>query len=172
MVRKPQILLLLVVLLLTGCRRQETVETVNDVLVQQTAATMQQMVVELPKEAALPTMETANGKLYVCQTHTISQQILESGDLEKTVHAVSGYAREDLEIMETRWGDTRRYDFVWTAAGETGDQVCRACILDDGSYHYVLTASTDAAQAGKLQSQWREMFNSFRLMDPQISTGS
>lgn len=172
MMRKIVIVLLLTTLLLAGCGRQETMETVNDVLVQQTAAPMQQVVVELPKEAALPTMETEDGKLYLCDTYTISQQVLESGDLEKTIRSVSGYSREDLKIMETTWETVKRYDFVWTAAGETGDQVCRACILDDGSYHYVLTAFADASLAGQLQDTWREMFNSFRLISPEISTGS
>lgn len=170
--KKIVIALLLVALFAAGCSRQETMETVGDVLVQQTAAPMQQVVVDLPKEAALPTMETEDGKLYLCENYTISQQIMESGDLERTVRAVSGYSREDLKVMETAWEKVKRYDFVWTAAGETEDQVCRACILDDGSYHYVLTAFADASQAGQLQDTWREMFNSFRLISPEISTGS
>ena len=102
------------------------------------------------------------------------QQILEAGDLNSTVRSVSGFAPEDLKIMQTRRGDTERYDFVWTAAGETGEQICRACILDDGSYHYVLTATADASQGAQVQDVWREMFNSFRLVSPEtpLYTGS
>lgn len=170
--RKVVILVPLIALLVSGCGRRVTLETVSDVPVQQTAAPMQQVAVELPREAALPTMETETGKLYICENYTISQQILESGDLEKTIRAISGYSREDLKIMQTTWDQTKRYDFVWTAAGETGEQVCRACILDDGSYHYVLAAFADASLAGQLQDTWREMFSSFRLISPEISTGS
>ena len=76
--------------------------------------------------------------------------------------------------METTWEDVKRYDFVWAAAGEHGQQVCRACILDDGAYHYVMSASADEADAGALQSVWRELFNSYRLVSPDfpLYTGS
>ena len=161
-------------LLLTGCGKQQTVETVNDVYEQPTPLTCQQVVLELPQDTAVPVMESDAGKLYICESYTISQQILESGDLKATVCSVSGFAPEELKIVKTRRGDTERYDFVWTAAGETGEQVCRACILDDGAYHYVLTATADASQGSQVQSVWREMFNSFRLVSPEmpLHTGS
>lgn len=157
-------------LLLTGCGRQETLETVNDVLVQPVAAPMQQILVELPNDMATPVMETDAGKLYVCDQYTITQQVLTSGDMAKTIQKVSGFPREELKIMETTHGELDRYDFVWAATGESGTQICRACILDDGAYHYVLSASADAAQADQLQQTWREMFNSFRVVNAQLMT--
>lgn len=171
---KKRWLPVLLALVLTGCSRQETMETVDDVQVQPVAASIQQMLVDLPEETAVPVLETEGGTLYICADYTVSQQIMESGDLKKTVKSVSGFAQEDLNVLQTQWGDTTRYDFVWTAAGEQAEQVCRACILDDGNYHYVLTASTQADHAGNLQEVWREMFDSFRLVSPQmpLDTGS
>lgn len=159
-------------LVLTGCGKQETMETVNDTYAEPVAAELQQVLVELPEEAALSVMETETGKLYMCDNYTISQQTFASGDMEKTMKNVSGFSRADLKVMETSWEKTKRYDFVWTAAGESGEQVYRACILDDGSYHYVLTAAADASQAGQLQSEWRDMFNSFRLVSPEMPVGT
>ena len=166
--------LLALALTLTGCGKQQTVETVNDVYAQPASAARQQVVVQLPQDTAAPVMESDAGTLYICESYTISQQILEAGDLKSTVRSVSGFAPEELKIVKTRRGDTERYDFVWTAAGETGEQVCRACILDNGSYHYVLTATADASQGAQVQDVWREMFNSFRLVSPEVPlyTGS
>lgn len=171
-VMKKCLACLLLMLLLTGCGKQETMETVNDEYVQPVAADMQQVLVELPKEAVAPVMETDTGKLYICDNYTISQQIFDSGDLEETIQNISGFSKNDLKIMETQWDNAKRYDFVWTAAGETEEQVCRACILDDGSYHYVLTAAAGATYSGQLQQAWREMFNSFRLVSPEMPLGT
>lgn len=171
---KKYCVVLALALLLTGCGKQQTLETVNDVHVQPAPAARQQVLVELPKDTAMPVMETDAGKLYICESYTVSQQILEGGDIRGTIQSISGFDREDLKIMQTQWENTQRYDFVWTAAGETGEQICRACILDDGNYHYVLAATADASQGGQLQSVWRQMFNSFRLVSPDMPlyTGS
>ena len=171
---KKFLLLLMLPVLLAGCGAQPTLETVNDVLIQPVAAPMHQILVELPKEAASPTMETESGKLYICDSFTVSQQTLTGGDMEKTIQNVSGFDQDDLKIMQTNWDNAKRYDFVWTAAGEGEAQVCRACILDDGNYHYVLTATANASNGGQLQAVWREMFDSFRLVSPEmpLDTGS
>lgn len=167
-------IVLALALLLTGCGKQKTMETVDDTYVQPPQAVMQQVVAQLPDEAAVPIMQTDTGKLYACDRYTISLQTFQSGDLTKTVREISGFSREELKIMETSWEGVKRYDFVWVAAGEGDQQVCRACILDDGDYHYVMTASADAADAGDLQSVWREIFNSYRLVSPDfpLYTGS
>ena len=171
---KKIFLFLMLPVLLAGCASEPVMETVGDEQVQPVAATMHQVLVELPKEAASPAMETEAGRLYICDSFTVSQQTFDGGDLTKTVKSVSGFEPERLKIMQTNWDNAKRYDFVWTAAGENETQVCRACILDDGNYHYVLTATTDASNGGQLQSVWREMFDSFRLVSPDmpIDTGS
>ena len=171
---KKFFLFLMLPLLLVGCGEQPVLEMVNDEQVQSVAAPMHQMLVDLPKEAAAPTMETETGKLYICDSFTVSQQTLSGGDLAKTVKSISGFERDELKIMQTNWENAKRYDFVWTAAGEGETQVCRACILDDGNYHYVLTATADASNGGQLQLVWREMFDSFRLVSPEmpLDTGS
>ena len=171
---KKFLLILILPMLLAGCGSQTTMETISDEPVQPVAAPMHQVLVELPKEAAAPTMETPEGKIYICNDFTVSQQTFAAGDLTKTVKNISGFEPNDLKIMQTDWENAKRYDFVWTAAGESDQQICRACILDDGSYHYVLTATADAAKGGALQAVWREMFDSFRLVsaDMPIDTGS
>ena len=65
--------------------------------------------------------------------------------------------------MEQSCGDHKRYDLVWTAAGEEGDILCRAAVIDDGHYHYCLTAMVEAAQANAVQSTWNDLFASYCL---------
>ena len=169
---KKCIFVFALLLMLSGCGHQQTLETVNDVPAEPVQAAMQQMLVELPTDAVAPVMETEDGKLYICGDAVICLQTRPAGDLAKTVKNVCGFDLEQLDMLQTSWGNTRRYDFVWAAVEEAGEQACRACILDDGQYHYVLTAAAPAGQAGQLQDTWRQMFNSFRLVNPEMPLGT
>ena len=156
-------MMLALVLLLTGCGTAETFETVADEMVQSVMAEPAQVHVTLPEEAVLPAMEVEGGSLYLCKDYDIAIQTLESGDLDATIRSVSGYSREDLTVMETSQGENVCYEFVWTAVGDDGEQVCRGMILDDGSYHYVLTAMADAEVAAEYREIWNGIFDSFYL---------
>lgn len=155
--------LLLMILLLTGCRAEETFETVADELLLPVMAQPGHISVQLPGETALPAIENDNGRIYVCNDYEIVIQTMDAGDLEQTVKTLSGHSREDLTVMETFSDGVSRYEFVWAAAGETGDQTGRAVILDDGNYHYCMSVlrSTDAAE--KSQVNWDQVFSSFSL---------
>ena len=93
----------------------------------------------------------------------LTVQTFEAGDLEKTGREVCGYSSDALQLMQTRDGELRRIDWVWTCAGEGGDQIGRAMVLDDGSYHYCLTAMADADTVGSLEERWDRVFSSFSL---------
>lgn len=166
--------LLLLAALLTGCKSQETFETIEDMVVEEVAAIPQQFFAILPEEAAVPTFQSDTEELYVCDQYTISKQILESGDLEKTIQTLTGKSREELDVIQTMQDTYDRYDFVWTAAGEEGLHLGRACILDDGNYHYTLTSMTQEESSGELRDVMQEMFESAKLLDPDVnlSTGS
>lgn len=153
--------LLVIGLVLSGCGAEETYETVADEMVQSVMAEPKEILLTLPEETVLPAMESENGTLYICREFDVSVQTLEGGDLKATVESVSGYSPDDLTIMQTISGDCKKYDFVWTATGELGDQVCRASILDDGSYHYVVTAMVDADLYEEYQEIWNGMFETF-----------
>lgn len=152
----------LLALCFTGCGAEETFETVADELVLQTAQVQPgEIQVQLPEEALLPAMENDNGTLYLCRDYDVSVQTLDGGDLNETVRTLSGFDASDLTILETQNEALTRYEFVWSSAGETGDRMCRAAILDDGHYHYCLSAQIDAELAGAYQEMWNGMFESF-----------
>lgn len=155
---------LVLALFLTGCGTEVTLETVADEMVQSVSVQPREVQVELPEEAVLPAMESDTGVLYMCKDYDVSIQTLDGGDMEKTIQDISGYSSEELTVMQTSDGDFTQCEFVWTTAGESGDQVGRAAVIDDGSYHYVLSVMADAEVTQQYKEIWNGMFESFTLI--------
>ena len=151
----------LIALMLAGCSARETFETISDELIQPVSVQAREILLTLPPDAASPVSESENGQIYLCGDYDICCQTLESGDLDATVRSISGYGRENVTILETLQEDCKRYDFVWACAGETGDRLGRAAILDDGNYHYCLSVLGDADSAEAYRGIWQSLFDSF-----------
>lgn len=162
-------------LLLAGCGGEKNLETVSDTLSDPATAVEQRVLLQLPEELSSPVLQSEQtGTLYVCDDYSVTVQTVAAGDLNATIRNASGMDREALQIMQTEEQGVKRYRWVWATGGENGVQVGRGCILDDGHYHYVLTALADENAAGRVQDAWKELFSSFRLADERegISTGS
>ena len=157
------VLLLLISLTFTGCATEDTFETVADDMIQSVAAPKAEILLELPEEAAAPVAQGDSGTLYQCDGYEIALQTFDSGDLDATLRSSTGYSREGLTVIETRQGKIKRYDLVWSCLGEQGEQVGRACVLDDGNYHYVLSVLGEADRAGEFEQVWEELFSSYAL---------
>ena len=147
--------------LLCGCHAEETLETVNDEWVVPAMAQPRQVSVRLPDNAVAPVLEQEGQQLYMAEGYEIMVETLASGDLDATIRSLSGYGKDQLTVLETRQGEADRYDFVWTTAGEKGDRLGRAVILDDGNYHYCMSVLRDT---GDTQILWRDVFSSFSLI--------
>ena len=153
-----------VVLLLAGCGRVETMETISDEILQPVMAQPREIAVSLPGEASIPTMEGDTGRMYLAADYEIYIQTLTSGDVNGTIRSVSGYEKDDLTVMQTSPDGIDRYEFVWTCAGENGDRLGRGVVLDDGDYHYVMTVLRDAETSESTQIVWNDVFESFNLV--------
>lgn len=156
-------MILLCSVFLTGCAAEDTFETVADEWVQSVAAPVRDVVLSLPEEAVAPVSARENGTLYQCDGYEIMLETLSSGDLDATLRNVTGYGRENLTVLETRYSGIKRYDLVWSSMGETGELVGRACVLDDGDYHYVLSVLADAERAGEFEAEWNDLFSGYSL---------
>lgn len=155
---------ILLLLLLTGCGAQETFETISDEYVQSASAVQMDILLNVPQEAVMQSLKNEDGeKIYLCEGYTLTVQTMEAGDLDATIQTICGYSRDSLTVMETAPGDYKRYDFVWSCAGEGGDQVGRAAILDDGSHHYAVSCMAPEENSGALRDTWDAIFNSFWL---------
>lgn len=159
---KTVVVILLSVCLLAGCSAP-VYETLGDI--EHVSATLQpqaEAVLQLPSDAALLSW-SGEDAMYLCGEYSIALQTLPGGDLDATLQSISGFSAEQLTVMEKICGDHTQYEVVWIAAGEGTDTVCRAAVIDDGSYHYCLTAMADADDAGQLKTDWNRLFASFCL---------
>ncbi|MBQ8768759.1 MAG: hypothetical protein IJZ15_03825 [Oscillospiraceae bacterium] len=153
--------LLVFVFLLAGCQATPTFETVDDVYAPQPQSAPRGIALELPED--VQTIAGDSGKLYLCDGYDVTVQTLSAGDLNATVQSLTGFAPDALTMLQTAAADARRYECVWTAAGESGDAVGRAVVLDDGQYHYCVTVMAQADRAGELTEVWQELLSSVRL---------
>lgn len=172
---KKVCLIATLLLLLSGCGSQDAFETVADVQAAPVSAPVQQILLQLPQDAAMQTMQSSDGaKLYLCDGYTVTVQTMASGDLEKTLRTATGYEKDDLALMETVDTAGKRYECVFPTAGEGHTQMGRVCIVDDGSYHYVLTVMVPEDAAGSLQQQIQGIMDSFQVVDQEfpLNTGS
>ena len=160
---KRMLVFALVMMLLSGCAAEETLETIADDLVQPVMAQPREIAVSLPGEASIPTMEGDTGRMYLADDYEIYIQTLESGDLDATIQTVSGYSKDSLTVINTKSDGIERYEFVWVSAGENGERLGRGVVLDDGSHHYVMTVLRDADTTETSQIVWNDVFSSFRL---------
>ncbi len=173
---KKMIIIFALAALLTGCKAGGELETVMDTPVMPKQAEKMEMLISLPENAASAVMTSEEtGTVYFCDDYILTMQTTLSGDMHKTVADTTGFVFDRLPVMETVQGNAKRYDCVWAAVGESGDQVGRCAILDDGNYHYVLTVMADADKAGELsESLWNDVFSSFQIVKPDdaINSGS
>lgn len=161
---KKLLLMLCAMLFLTGCAVQtfETVDDLNDVQAMATPATL---LLDLPEEAAAPAMQGSSGTLYFCGDYDIMVEVMPSGNLSNTLQTLTGFQREELELMQTDRCGVDCYEGVWSAAGEAGDHVGRVLVLDDGSFHYCVSIMAMAEDAGNCTEQWNEILESVALAE-------
>jgi hypothetical protein len=152
---------LLLPVLLCGCGVEETLETVADEWVVPVMAQPREVSLRLPEELAMPVLEVEDRKLYLAEDYEIMLETMASGDLDATIRSLTGYGSERLTVIRTGYHDTDRYDFVWSAAGESGERLGRGTILDDGTYHYCLSVLRDPEESLIV---WQDVFSSFSLV--------
>ena len=148
-------------ILLSGCKAEETMETVSDEWIVPAMAQPREVSVRMPEDLVLPVLEQEGRQLYMGPNYEIMLETMAAGDLQATIRNLSGYEQEQLTILETDQGEWNRYEFVWTAVGEQGHRLGRAVILDDGDYHYCMTALRDAEESLIV---WQDVFQSFSLI--------
>lgn len=161
---KMSVVILLLSLLLSGCGAKETLETVaDDIPLQPVLAQPAEISVRLPDNAVTPVLESDAERVFFCEDYEIAIETRSSGDLGGTITDLTGFDPEQLTVMHTAPEGVDRYEFVWVCAGENGERLGRAVVLDDGSYHYCMSVLRDAENQKKSQVVWSDVFSSFSL---------
>ena len=114
---------LLFTALLAGCAGEETMETLGDVWDVPAMAVPRQILVDLPEDAAASVLESDAGCIYMGEDYEILLETMEAGDLDGTLRKLCGKGKEELTVLEREQEGLKRYEFVWAAAGETGEQL-------------------------------------------------
>lgn len=157
--------IVLVLTMLSGCSEPKTFETMSDSYEQPEIPRAGEIFLQLPEDAAKEVLQAAGaGTLYLCDGYTVAVQTLPAGNLDATVREVTGYGRDKVQLWQQPEGELSRYTCVWASAGEGGDQMGKATILDDGSYHYVLSVMACAEDAGELAETWQKLMDSFSIV--------
>ena len=138
-------------------------ETVADVWDVPAMANPREILVDLPEDAAASVLESDAGCIYMGEDYEILLETMEAGDLDGTLRKLCGKGKEELTVLEREQEGLKRYEFVWAAAGETGEQLGRCAVLDDGSYHYCLTVLYPAEAEKTSNVAWSEVFQSFSV---------
>ena len=160
---RKMIVILISVLMLAGCGSTQTLETIADEPVLAVSAEQREVKVELPDDATVMTMSCDNKTIYLCGGYEICFEVLDAVDLDRTIKQVTGFHEEYLTVLKTGYEGFSKHEMVWSSAGETGDYLGRAVVLDDGDHHYVLSALAPADMVQNLEGQWEEMFASFQF---------
>ena len=160
---RKMIVVLISVLILAGCGSTQTLETIADEPVLAASTQQREVKVELPDDAAVMTMSCDNKTIYLCGGYEICFEVLDAVDLDRTIKQVTGFHEEYLTVLKTGYEGFSKHEMVWSSAGETGDYLGRAVVLDDGDHHYVLSALAPADMVQNLEGQWEEMFASFQF---------
>lgn len=151
-------------LCLAGCGTEDVFETLGQIQHEPNAAPVMGTVqLTLPESAAKEVFSADENSMYDCGDYMLMLHTLSAGDVSRTVETLSGFSIDKLTVIESQAGAYKRYEWVWTAAGEGGDVLCRATVLDDGNYHYCLCAMAAAPNIGALQAEWNEVFATFTL---------
>ena len=156
-------MILVFVMLLCGCSAAPTFETMGDDHVQSVMQEERGVLLTIPEEAAAVAVRGDAGTIYLCDGFEVTAQVLRAGDLSGTFRDLTGFESDGLTVMATAAIGWTRYECVWTSAGEQGDTVGRAVILDDGVYHYCLTLTADADDMSELQDVFQKIINSYSL---------
>lgn len=161
---KKLLLMLCGMLLLSGCAVQ-TFEKVEDENVVPAMGSPATLLVDLPEEAAAPAMQGTSGTLYFCGDYDLMVEVMPSGNLGNTLQTLTGFSREELDLIQTTRCGVDCYEGAWSAAGEAGDHVGRVIVLDDGSFHYCVSIIGMAEDAGTCAEDWNAILESVSLAE-------
>ena len=161
--KKLGMALLIAAILLGGCAAQPVYEGLEGLNVDAQAPVMKNIHIDLPRDASVQAVRGEDRRIYFCDGYEIMVETLAGGDLDKSLRSLTGFSKDALTVLSTRLDGVTQYSCVWTSIGETGEQVGRLTIYDDGVYHYCVSVTAPADNALTLQPVFQALFDSFTL---------
>ena len=158
-------------MILSGCTAdQQTVwETVDDepaVTAGSFTEGAYTMSFDVPMDAVLDTAAARSDRSVYSAAdgaYEIVSETLLASDADSAVRRISGFAPQELELIETTRFDLPEYRFAWCAGSDEGMRLCRADVIVDPPYCYALTFSTDEQNLKSCRETADHVFESLSL---------
>lgn len=155
--------ILLLSVVLCGCSNVKTFEVISDNIVDFPSPTPAKVHLRLPDDATLSVMNGSDGQSYEGDHYQIIVQTYPSEDLSQTLQLITGYSKNQLNVMEVTEDNLNKYLCAWSAVSEEGELVGRCAVLDDGRYHYCLSVLVDAQMSGEIREDIDAIFADYSL---------
>ena len=138
----------LLLLCMAGCGAEPVYETIGNVWDnEQTVHSPSVIEFALPEDAQMEVLgNTDTGAVYQIGQWTLWTQVLEGGDVPRSMETLSGLKKDRLQIISHPLGSYSCYEAVWSAAEEEGETLVRTAVIPYGPYHYCLSLKAPAEQ--------------------------
>ncbi len=161
---KKILVAILLMSLLSGCKAPEPFETMTDLYYTPETPQPAKISVWLPENTVSEVLKNEDsGTIYLCDGYSVALQTMAAGDLDATLQAVTGYSADSLRGISWKQGTLGRYECAWASAGESGEQISRTVVLDDGTHHYAVTVTGPAPEAAAMAATWKTIMDSVAL---------
>ena len=153
--------------MLGGCAIQPAWETVHDGSIPVSAELEEpyEITFGIPDDAKLQESENTQRTTYT-QTdgdYEIISDVVIANNYHDAIKAVSGFAPEDIGMVETTRFGLPEYQFAWASTNEEGIYVSRASLVEDGSYFYALQFSVKEKMGTDYDLCAENIFDSFGI---------
>lgn len=155
--------MLLLGAILCGCSKVETFEVISDNVVYDQTIMPSNIQLSIPEDGAISVMSSSGSQSYEGEHYQIIVQTFPSGNLDQTLRLVTGYGKNQLQVVEVTEKNLDKYLCAWSAVSEEGDLVGRCAVLDDGRYHYCLSVLADARMSGEIRDDIDAIFAGYSL---------
>lgn len=95
--------------------------------------------------------------------YEVAVETIMADSLAQLVRELTGFTLDQLDVLQRQQDGMMRYDMAWSAVSEDGNQSCRAAVIDDGLFYYVLTAQIPQELSAQCRSEVEAVFQSFSL---------
>ena len=150
-----------------GCAATTTWETVDDEIVEASGPAEEPYIITfgVPSDVDAMPLTDGNRSLYVQEDgdYEILSDVVTAPNHLAAIEQVSGFAAEELDVLETTRFGLPEYRFAWVSESDEGSYVSQAAVVEDGSYYYALVFSVREEAGNAYQDCAEAVFSSFGI---------
>lgn len=150
-----------------GCAAATTWETVDDEIIEASGPAEEPYIITfgIPSDVEVEPLTDGTRSLYVQEDgdYEILSDVLTAANHEEAIELVSGFAPDELDVVETTRFGLPQYRFAWVSESDEGSYVSQAAVVEDGSYYYALVFSAREEVGNTYDECAEAVFSSFGI---------